>query len=148
MTDASIATNTRHTDLKDHNITNIRFPQMTQPPQIETHVTNKIYVDNLIENATLLRLDPNEQLNIPNQDFITINSASTSPETIINLAISNQHLVRNNQDNHFNNYIFTNISSVSVTHEATEDDNLVTLGYVKSLHEDNERSRRDVGLSF
>ena len=29
-----------------------------------------------------------------------------------------------------------------------EDDNLVTLGYVKSLHQDNERSRRDVGLDF
>ena len=39
--------NTRHTDLKDHNITNIRFLQMMQPPQIETHVTNKFYVDNL-----------------------------------------------------------------------------------------------------
>ena len=26
-----LLTNTRHTDLKDHNITNIRFLQMTQP---------------------------------------------------------------------------------------------------------------------
>ena len=39
---------------------------MTQPLQIDTHVTNKYDVDNFIDNATLLRLDPNEQLNIPN----------------------------------------------------------------------------------
>ena len=32
--------------------------------------------------------------------------------------------MRNNQDNDFNNYKLTNISSVSVTHEATEDNDL------------------------
>ena len=68
---------------------------MMQPPQIETHVTNKFYVDNLVDNATLLRLHPDEELNIPNQDYITLNSAFTSPETIINIPINNQHLVRN-----------------------------------------------------
>ena len=29
-----------------------------------------------------------------------------------------------------------------------EDNNLVTLGYIKSLHEDNERNRRDLGINF
>ena len=146
--DESIVKNTRHTDLKDHNIINIRFLHMMQPPQIETHVTNKFYVDNLVDNATLLRLHPDEVLNIANQDYITLNSSFTSPETIINVPINNQHLVRNNQDNDFNNYKLTNISSVSVTHDAVEDNDLVTLGYVKSLHQENERSRRDVGLEF
>ena len=80
-----------------------------------------------IDNATLLRLDPNEQLNIPNQDFITLNSAFTSPETIFNIPINNQHLVRNNQDNDFNNYKLTNILSVSVnTSSSIEDNDLVT----------------------
>ena len=97
----------------------------------------------------MLRLDPDEQLNIPNQDYITLNSAFTSPETIINIPINNQHLVRNNQDNDFNNYKLTNISSVNVNHDAVEDNDLVTLGYVKSLHEDNEnQNRRDLGLNF
>ena len=31
---------------------------------------------------------------------------------------------------------------------AVEDNDLVTLGYVKSLHEDNERNRRDLGINF
>ena len=35
-----------------------------------------------------------------------------------------------------------------MNHDAVEDNDLVTLAYVKSLHEDNERSRRDVGLNF
>ena len=56
---------------------------MMQPPQIETHVTNIYYVDDLVDNATLLRLHPDEELNIPNQDYITLNSSFTSPETII-----------------------------------------------------------------
>ena len=45
-------------------------------------------------------------------------------------------------------YKLTNISSVNVNHDAVEDNDLVTLGYVKSLHEDNERNRRDLGLNF
>ena len=115
-------------------------------------MTCKEYVDNNIswgiDKSSLLRLDPNEQVDIPNQDHITLNSAFTSPPTVINIPINNQHLVRNNQDNYFNNYRLTNISSVSVTHDAVEDNDLVTLGYVKSLHEDNERNRRDLGLQF
>ena len=57
-------------------------------------------------------------------------------------------MVRNNQDNDFNNYKLTNILSESVTHEAIEEGNLVTLGYVKSLHQDNDRNRRNLELNF
>ena len=57
-------------------------------------------------------------------------------------------LFRNNKENDFNGYKLTNISSVTVNHDAVEDNDLVTLTYVKSLHEDNERSRRDLGLQF
>ena len=32
--------------------------------------------------------------------------------------------------------------------EATEDDNLVPFGFVKSLHKENERTRRDTGLKL
>ena len=41
----AIVTNTRHTDLKDHNITNIRFLQITQPPQMIHIATNRIFVN-------------------------------------------------------------------------------------------------------
>ena len=42
---------------------------------INSHLTCKEYVDNninwAVDNSSLLRLDPNEQLDIPNQDYIT-----------------------------------------------------------------------------
>ena len=74
-------------------------------PAINSHLTCKEYVDNninwAVDNSSLLRLDSNEQLDIPNQDYITLNSAFTISPTIVNIPISNQHLVRNNQDNDF-----------------------------------------------
>ena len=150
--DPSIVKNTDHIDFNDKNLDNVRFVNVNSYPAVNSHLTCKEYVDNninwTVDNSSLLRLDSNEQLDIPNQDHITLISAFTSPPTIINIPISNQNLVRNNQDNVFNNYKLTNISSVSVNHEAQEDNDLVTLGYVKSLHEDNERSRRDLGLQF
>ena len=150
--DSSLMKNTDHIDFKDHNLTNVRFVQVNSYPAINSHLTCKEYVDNnitwAVDNSSLLRLDPNENLETPNQDYITLNSAFTSPQTKINIPINNQHLVRNNQDNDFNNYRLTYMSSVSVTHDAVEDQDLVTLGYVKSLHENNEQNRRDIGLNF
>ena len=46
-------------------------------PAINSHLTCKEYVDNninwAVDNSSLLRLDSNEQLNIANQDHITLN---------------------------------------------------------------------------
>ena len=96
----------------------------------------------------MLRLDPNEELKIAEQDYLTSNSAYTSPRSIINIPISDQRLVRNNEDNNFNNFKLPNISSVSVNHQATEDKDLVTKAYVDSFYQENEQNRRDVGLDF
>ena len=150
--DPSIVKNTDHVDFNDKNLDNVRFVNVNSYPAVNSHLTCKEYVDNninwAVDNSSLLRLDSNEQLDIPNQDYITLNSAFTSPPTIVNIPISNQHLVRNNQDNDFNNYKLSNILSISVNNEPIEDNDLVTKFYVDSLHNDNERNRRDVGLSF
>ena len=120
--DPSIVKNTDHVDFNDKNLDNVRFVNVNSYPAVNSHLTCKEYVDNninwAVDNSSLLRLDSNEQLDIPNQDYITLNSAFTSPPAIINIPISNQNLVRNNQDNDFNNYKLTNILSVSVNHEA------------------------------
>ena len=148
--DPSIVKNTDHVDFNDKNLDNVRFVNVNSYPADNSHLTCKEYVDNNIiwgiHNSSLLRLDPNEILDIPNQDHITLNSAFTSPPTILNIPISNQHLVRNNQDNDFNNYKLSNILSVSVNNQPIEDNDLVTKFYVDSLHIENERTRRDVGL--
>ena len=56
-----------------------------------------------------MRLDPNEKLDMNNQDSILLNSTKTLPVTILELP---------------------------------------TKAYIDSLHEENERSRRDLGIDF
>ena len=43
--DPSIVKNNAHIDLNDRIITNARFIQVNQWPQIDSHLTPKIYVD-------------------------------------------------------------------------------------------------------
>ena len=73
--------------MNDRNITNARFFQVNQLPQIDSDLTSKLYVDDTISNSvdelTLLRLDPNEKIKIDVQDSILRNSFLTSPKTKI-----------------------------------------------------------------
>ena len=63
-------------------------------------------------------------------------------------AIDGTSLVRNNQDNDFGNYNLTNINSITLNTQAVNDNQVITKSYVDQFHQDNERSRRDVGLDF
>ena len=75
-----IIINTAHIiDLNDRNITNARFIQVNKLPQIDSHLTAKLYADNAIDEPSLLRLDPDEK---STQDSIILNSTLTSPKTI------------------------------------------------------------------
>ena len=107
--DSSIVKNNAHIDLNDRNITNARFFQANQLPQINSHLTAKLYVDNSIDENSLLRLDPSETLDLDNQDSIILNSSLTEPKTIIEIP---------------------------------------TKAYFDGLHDENEQSRRDLGLDF
>ena len=95
--------------MNDRNITIARFIQVNQLPQIDSHSTAKLYVDNSIDESSFLRIDPNEKLKLDEQDSINPNSTLTSPKTIIEIP---------------------------------------TKTYIDSLHDENERNRRDVGLAF
>ena len=53
--DPSIVKNNAHIDLNDRNITNARFIQVNQLPQIDSHLTAKLYVDNSIDQPSLVR---------------------------------------------------------------------------------------------
>ena len=63
-------------------------------------------------------------------------------------SIDESSLVRNNQDNDFNNSNLTNINSITLNKQAENDNEVVTKAYVDQFHQENERSRRDVGLDF
>ena len=71
----------------------------------------------------------------------------TTPKTILYIPL-NTNLVRRDRDNDFDNHSLYNVSSLSVTSQAVNDNELVSKAYVDSFHQENERTRRDVGLEF
>ena len=95
--------------MNDRNITNARFIQVNQLPQINSHLTAKLYVNNSIDEPSL---------------------------------------VRNNQDNDFSNNNLTNIISITLNTQAVNDNQVITKAYVDQFHQENERSRRDLGIDF
>ena len=70
--DPSIVKNNAHIDLNDRNITNARFFQVNQWPQIDSHLTAKLYVDNSIDEPSLVRNTQNNDFN--NYKITKINS--------------------------------------------------------------------------
>ena len=107
--DPSIVKNTEYIDLNDRNITNARFIQVNQWPQIDSHLTPRLYFD---------------------------------------IAVDESSLVRNNQDNDFGNYNSTNINIITLKTQAKSDNQVITKVYVDQFHQENERSRRDLGIDF
>ena len=148
--------------MNDRNITNARFIQVNQLQQIDAHLTAKLYVDNAIDE-TSLRLDPNEILDLDNQDSIILNFTSTSPKKIIEIPTKafidilheenersrrdlgidfydeSRNLVKNNQDNDFNDNKLTNIDSITVNRNPTSDNELANKKYI-----DNEIDKNTI----
>ena len=69
-------------------------------PQTDSHLTAKLYVDNTIDESSL---------------------------------------VRNNKDNDFNNFNLTNKSSINLSTQAVNDNQVITETYVDQFHRENER---------
>ena len=63
-------------------------------------------------------------------------------------AIDESSLVRNNQDNDFNNKNVTNKHSITLNTQAANDNQVITKAYVDQFHRENEWSRRDLGIDF
>ena len=165
--DSSLLKNSKHIDLNDRNITNARIIQVNQLPQIDSHLTAKLYVDNTISDgvneSSLLRLDPDEKLT---QDTIVLNSTITSQKTKIELPTKNYvgnkfndpSIIKNTDHVDFNNKILDNVHSIKVNSYPTINEQLTPkfyvdsslcdiLSYVNELHEIN-RNKRDVSSVF
>ena len=82
---SSIVKNSTLIDLKDRNISNARFIQVNQVPRIDSHLTAKLYVDNSIDESSLLQFDPNEKLDLDNQDSILFNFSVTESKTVMEI---------------------------------------------------------------
>ena len=126
VNDPSIIKNTEHIDLNDRNITNARFIQVNQIPQIDSHLTAKLYVDNAISDSvderSLLRLYLNAISKLYERGFVVLDSTQTSPRTSMEIPIkdyvdnkSNDLSIIKNTDNvDFNDKDIDNVGWVEV----------------------------------
>ena len=140
--DPSIIKNTKHIDLNDKNITNCRFLSVNQLPQIDSHLTAKLYVNNTIsdsvDESSLLRLDPDEKLE---RGHILLNSTLTSPKTILEIPTKNyvdnkfnDSSIKKNTDHvDFNDKILDNVHSIKVNSYPTLDEQLTPKIYVDNF---------------
>ena len=152
--DPSILKNTEHIDLNDRNITNVRFLQVNQWPQIDSHLTPKLYIDTEIDQSSLVRNNQDNDFNnnnLTNINSITLNKQAENDNQVITKAYVNQFhqenersrrdigidfynesndFVKNNQDNDFNDNKLTNINSITINNEPSEDKHVSNKKYV------------------
>ena len=152
--DPSIVKNNAHIDLNDGNITNARFIQVNQLPQIDSHLTAKLYVDTQIDQQSIVRNNQDNNFgnyNLTNINSITLNKQAENDNEVITNAYVDQfhqenersrrnlgidfynesnHLVKNNQDNDFNDNKLTNINSITINTNPTHNNHVTNKKYI------------------
>ena len=165
--DQILIRNSANIYLNDRNITNARFIQVNQLPQIGSLLTAKLNVDNAIfdgvNEQSLLRLDPDEKLK---QGTIILNSSISSPKTInevptkiyVDNKFEDPTIIKNSDDVDFKGKYLDNIRWVKVNHMPIVEEHLTPklyvdnaihdiISYVDNLQEIN-RNRRDLSSVF
>ena len=109
---------------------------------------SKSYVDNIFEND----IDFND-VKLETIKFVKVNYQQAMIEHLSPMiySVNAKHessLVRNNQDNDFNKYNLTNIESNTLSTQAVNDNQVITKAYVYQIHQEDERSRIDLGIDF
>ena len=146
--DPSIIKNTDNVDFSDKILDNVKWIKVNSFPTIPEYLTAKIFVNNAIFDGvnehSLLRLHPDEKLNLDEQDSILLNSTLTLPNTIIELPtksyVDSLHetsrnrrdlsSVFNDQDNEFDCNKLTNLDSITVNRDPNLDNELTNKKYV------------------
>ena len=77
-----------------------------------------------------------------------INITEAYSKNYIDNGIDNDSIVNNNKDNDFGNYKLTNINTITLNKQPENDNEVITKAYVDQFHQENERSRRDLGIDF
>ena len=110
--------------LKD--LDNVRFIKVNIFPTIEEHLKPKIHVAQAIsdgvDNSSLLRLDPEENIKLDEQDSIVLNSTLTLPKTTLELPtksyvdsrLIDPSIIRNNAHVDFSDKNLDNVRFVRV----------------------------------
>ena len=125
-------------------------------PQKNSDAVCEFYIDNLFNDSSILKNTEHKDLNdriLTNARFIQVNhwpqiDSHLTAKLYVDKSIDEPSLVTTNQDNDFNNHNLSNINSITSNTQAVNDNEILTKAYVDQFHQENERSRRDLGLSF
>ena len=124
-----------------------RFKNLLGPINLQD-ACNKNYIDNIFKNDIDFNDVKLENIKLVKVNYAPAHPNHLTPKVYVDASINESSLVRNNQDNYFNNNNLTNINSITLNTQAVNDDQVITKAYVDQFHQENERSRRDLGLDF
>ena len=140
--------------MNDRNITNARFVQVNQLRQIDSYLTAKLYVDNALDELSLVRNNQDNDFgnyNLKNINSITLNTQAVNDNEVISKAYVDQFyqengrsredvgldfynesndLVKNNQDNDLKDNKLIKLDSISVIRKPSSDNELASKKYV------------------
>ena len=112
-------------DMKNrYRIKNLPDPIGIREPASENYV-DKVFRKNIDSNDVKL-----ENIKIEKIDYQPAVNEHLTPKIYVDKAIHEPSLVRNNQDNDFNNNNLTNINSITLNTQAVNDDQVFTKTYV------------------
>ena len=75
--------------MNDKDITNARFLQVNQLPQTNSYLTTKLYVDNAIDETSLVRNNQDKDFNdhkLSNKNSITLNTQAVNDNHVFTKA--------------------------------------------------------------
>ena len=148
-------------DFNDVNLENIKFVKVNYQPAVIEYLTAKVYVDTAIDEPSLVR--NNQDNDFGNYDLTNINSitlikqAENDNEFITKAYVDQFHqekersrqdlgldfydessdIVKNNQDNDFNDNKLTNIDSITINGNPISDNELSNKKYIDDELEKN-----------
>ena len=152
--DPSILKNTEHIDLNDRKITNARFLQVIQGPQIDSHLTPRLYVDNAVDESSLVRSNQDNDFNnnnLTNINSITLNTQAKNDNQVITKAYVDQFyqenersrrnlgidfynesddIVKSNQDNDLNDKKIKSLDSITIKRNPSSDKEVSKKEYI------------------
>ena len=119
----------------------------------DNKIDTSLFVKKPYLRTNYIEANIEEDIDLKNQYKIKnlidpINLHDACNKNYVDNSIDEISLIRNNKNNDFGNYNLTNINSITLNNQPINDNEVVTKSYVDQFHNDNERSRRDLGIDF
>ena len=135
-------------------IKNLPDPVSIREPASRLNVDNKFHDPCITNNSAHIEFNDK---NLNKVRFIQVNSvpkvgersaAKYYVDQAVSSIVSEPSLVRNIQDNDFNNFNLTNINSITLKTQEKDDNQVIIKPYRDQFHQENEQSKRSLGIDF